>query len=128
MKYSRQRDLILKTLQENAIHPTAEAVYSILKKIEPTISLATVYRNLNLLADNGIITRINGLDGFMRFDHNTHNHYHFICSKCNKVYDVDYEIAPDLAIKLTNKTGFIVESCQISFKGICKDCKKLTQN
>ncbi len=128
MNYSRQRDLILKTLQENAVHPTADCVYELLKKKEPNISLATVYRNLNLLADKGIIRRISGLDGIARFDHNTHKHYHFICSKCHKVYDVPYDVAPDLPARVAAETGLEVESCQVSFKGLCGECQKLTRN
>lgn len=123
MKYSRQREAVLQTLKQNVVHPTADFIYSVLKEQEPNISLATVYRNLNLLADNGVIKRINGLDGMTHFDHNTHNHYHFICTSCNKIYDVPYDIAPELADKVLNKTGLAVESYDISFKGICPDCK-----
>lgn len=125
MKYSRQRDLLLKVLQENVVHPTADFLYNKIKEMDPNMSLATVYRNLNLLADNGLIKRINGLDGVTHFDHHTHNHYHFICSKCNKVYDVPYDIAPELADKVLARTGLMVESYDISFKGICPDCKKV---
>ena len=63
MKYSRQRELILKTLKENCIHPTAEQLYELIRREEPTVSLATVYRNLNLLAENGMVKKIEGLDG-----------------------------------------------------------------
>ena len=125
MKYSRQRDLILKALRENVVHPTADFIYTVLKEKEPNLSLATVYRNLNLLANEGIIRKIEGLDGVAHFDHNTHNHYHFICSKCNKVYDVPYDIAPDLAEKVLAATGKAAESCEITFKGLCCDCKKV---
>lgn len=125
MKYSRQRDLLLKTLQKNAVHPTADALFAMIKEIEPTMSLATVYRNLNLLAEQGIIRSIRGLDGSTHYDHNTHNHYHFICSKCNKVYDVPYDIAPELADKTAERTGLLVESYDITFRGVCPDCKKL---
>ena len=125
MKYSRQRDLILKALRENVVHPTADFIYTVLKEKEPNLSLATVYRNLNLLANEGIIRKIEGLDGVAHFDHNTHNHYHFICSKCNKVYDVPYDIAPDLAEKVLAATGMEAESCEITFKGLCCDCKKV---
>ena len=58
MKYSRQRELILKTLKENCIHPTAEQLYELIRREEPTVSLATVYRNLNLLAENGMVKKI----------------------------------------------------------------------
>ena len=125
MKYSRQRDLILKALRENVVHPTADFIYTVLKEKEPNLSLATVYRNLNLLANEGIIRKIEGLDGVAHFDHNTHNHYHFICSKCNKVYDVPYDIAPDLAEKVLAVTGMAADSCEITLKGLCCDCKKV---
>lgn len=126
MKYSRQRELVLKTLQENVVHPTAEYLYDVLRKELPTISLATVYRNLNQLAESGMIRRIDGLDGRVHFDHNLNSHYHFICTKCNKVYDVPYDVAPDLADSVTQKTGLIVENYDISFKGICPECHKKT--
>lgn len=125
MKYSMQRELVLKTLQQNVVHPTAEQVYEILRKDLPSISLATVYRNLNLLAANGTIRKIEGLDGKVHFDHNTHPHYHFICTKCNKVYDIPYDIAPDLAEQVLDRTGLVVESYDISFKGVCKGCRKI---
>ena len=80
MKYSRQRELILKTLKENCIHPTAEQLYELIRREEPTVSLATVYRNLNLLAENGMVKKIEGLDGTAHFDHQTFDHYHFICT------------------------------------------------
>lgn len=124
MKYSRQRELILKTLKENPVHPTADFIYELLRKELSSISLATVYRNLNQLAENGIIKKVPGLDGSIHFDHSIHPHYHFICTKCNKVYDVPYDVAPNPAEKLYERTGLTAESCDLSFKGICKDCRK----
>ena len=100
MKYSKQREHILKTLRENVIHPTADEIYALARKGMPSLSLATVYRNLNQLAENGIIRRIDGLDGSVHFDHNLCKHYNFIFTKCNKVYDVAYDIAPDFADKV----------------------------
>ena len=80
LKYSKQRDSILKTLQENVVHPTADFIYAKAKEENPNISLATVYRNLNQLAENGDIKKISGLDNMTHFDHNTHKHFHFIFS------------------------------------------------
>lgn len=124
MKYSKQRELVLKTLRENVVHPTADFLYEILRKELPSISLGTVYRNLNQLVESGMIRRIDGLDGCVHFDHNLNSHYHFICTKCNKVYDVPYDVAPEIADKVMQKTGLIVESYDISFKGICPECHK----
>ena len=124
MKYSKQRELVLKTLQENMCHPTAEHIYALLKKELPSISLATVYRNLNQLAANGMVKKIEGLDGSIHFDHNLSKHYHFVCTKCNKVYDVPYDVAPDLGKNVSAKTGLIIENYDITFKGICPECHK----
>lgn len=122
MNYSRQRDIILETLKENVVHPTAEYLYDILK--DKGISLATLYRNLNQLADKGIIKKIDGLETSSHFDHNIHEHYHFICDKCKRVFDVPFEIAPDVAIKTEQKTGFTVKGYDIAIHGICNECKE----
>ncbi len=122
MNYSKQREIIHKTLENNVIHPTAEQLYEILQKDEPTISLGTVYRNLNKLADNGIVKKIDGLETASHFDHNTHAHYHFICNKCKQVYDVPAEVAPDLVTQTETKTGFVLQGHDINFNGICRTC------
>jgi len=123
MNYSKQREIILETLKNNVVHPTAEYLYSVLKKDCESISLATLYRNLNLLASNGIIKKIDGLESSSHFDHNVHEHYHFICDKCKKVYDVSADIAPNLAQKAGAELGADITSCDIVFHGVCSNCK-----
>lgn len=124
MRYSRQRELTLQVLQENVCHPSTDFIYEKMKQKMPNISLATVYRNLNQLAEAGIIRKIEGLDGAVHFDHNTHNHYHFVCIKCNKVYDVPYDVAPNLNDEVLERTGLQVITHDITFKGICQHCQK----
>jgi ferric uptake regulator, fur family len=122
MNYSRQREIILETLQANVVHPTAEYLYAVLKAKAPNISLATLYRNLNQLADNGVIKKIDGLEAPSHYDHNTHVHYHFICDECKRVFDVSSDVAPDIVRKTEEETGFIVKKHDIIFNGICRDC------
>lgn len=124
MKYSRQRELVLRTLRENLVHPTADYIYNLLRTEMPNISLGTVYRNLSQLAESGEIVKIPGLDGAVHFDHNTHKHFHFICIKCNKVYDIPTTIAPDLEQKVLEQTGLNVTKSELSLKGICPSCQK----
>lgn len=124
MNYSKQRETILNTLKENVVHPTAEYLYDVLKRENSSISLATLYRNLNQLAENGIIKKIDGLESSSHYDHNTHEHYHFICDKCKKVYDISADVAPDLVKKAQDETGFTINGSDIVFHGICKDCNK----
>ena len=123
MNYSRQREIILETLKSNVVHPTAEYIYSILQKENPKISLATLYRNLNQLAEHGIIKKIDGLEQSSHYDHNTHAHYHFICDNCKKVYDISSAIAPELVKRAEAETDFQILGHDIVFHGICKECK-----
>lgn len=123
MKYSKQRELILQTLQENMIHPTAEQLFKLVRQKDPTVSLATVYRNLNLLSENGTIKKINGLEEMSHFDHNLIPHHHFICKKCRKVFDIYQSFAIDTPEKCLQDEKFKIEECEIFFRGICQECQ-----
>lgn len=124
MNYSKQREIILDTLSKNAIHPTAEALLEFLKRDDSNVGLTTLYRNLNQLAEAGLIKKIDGLEPSAHFDHNTFEHYHFICEKCKKVYDIPSSVAPDLVKNTTEATGFDITSHDIVFHGICSKCKR----
>ena len=89
-KYSRQRQEILDFLIESYGHPTAEEIYAEVKKRGSTASKGTVYRNLNFLSEKGIIEKISMLNGADRYDYKKTPHNHVICSKCNKVFDFEY--------------------------------------
>ncbi len=125
MNYSRQREIIFDTLRRHAVHPTAERLYNIIKGEQPdsNIGIATVYRNLRRMANSGSIKKISGLEEAEHFDHNTHTHYHFLCKKCNKVFDIDAKVAPEIIENTQKETGFIIDSYDIVFHGICKDCQ-----
>ena len=125
MNYSRQREIIFDTLRRHAVHPTAERLYNIIKGEQPdsNIGIATVYRNLRRMANSGSIKKISGLEEAEHFDHNTHTHYHFLCKKCNRVFDIDAKVAHEIIENTQKETGFIINSYDIVFHGICKDCQ-----
>lgn len=85
-RYSRQRELIYEALRQTEQHPTAEMIYQWLKPANPSLSLGTVYRNLNLLADEGAIRRM--AFPVERYDAKTMPHPHFCCDQCGAVYDL----------------------------------------
>ena len=124
MNYSKQGEQIYETLLNNVVHPSAEYIYDILRQANSNISLATVYRNLNKMAQIGCIKKINGLEDRAHFDHNTFEHYHFICRKCGRIYDIPCDIAPDIIKKAQEETGFKIESHDIVFNGICRECSE----
>lgn len=123
MKYSRQRAAILSFLESRKDHPTAEVVYTHVKKDYPNISLGTVYRNLTQLADAGMILRLSFGDlDTDHFDADTSPHHHFVCSNCKGVIDLnlgDLSYINDEAGK--NFDGKIIGH-RIYFNGLCKDC------
>lgn len=121
MKYSKQREMVLNALIDNKIHPTADTIYGIIKKDLPTISLATVYRNLNQLADNGDILKIQIPGEPDRFDSTICDHHHFNCVKCGSVCDIMPE---DINLgSIANINGNVILDYQIILKGICKECQ-----
>ena len=124
MNYSKQGEQIYETLLNNVVHPSAEYIYDILRQANSNISLATVYRNLNKMAQIGRIKKINGLEDRAHFDHNTFEHYHFICRKCGRIYDIPCDIAPDIIKKAQEETGFKIASHDIVFNGICRECSE----
>lgn len=122
-KYSRQRELIYQTVMENQVHPTAEFVYNYLKKDNPQLSLGTVYRNLQQLSENGIISRVSIPDQPDRFDGITTPHYHAVCTECGSITDVFMENMADIDGLVASKTGLDIVGHEIVFKIICPMCK-----
>lgn len=125
LKYSRQREAIKNFLLTRRDHPTADVVYHSLRTEFPNISLGTVYRNLTLLADLGEISRLRLGDGVDHFDADTSCHYHFVCSRCRCVADLDIDL-PDAfdALNGTDKYGSRIEGHVTYFYGICSCCSK----
>ena len=121
-KFSHQRELILNYLKDVNCHPTAADVYDAVKKEQPSISLATVYRNLNLLRDMGEIISFKTGNGSEHFDGNTSHHMHFCCNECGDIYDIFMEYDASSAQNVENLLDCKVSSSQILFYGSCINC------
>ena len=122
LKYSRQRESIKEFLATRCDHPTADIVYENIRTIYPHISLGTVYRNLALLSDLGMILKITTGDGKDHFDGNTMPHHHFICNKCHSIIDLDMDNIDHIMDAAGKNFGGKIEGYVTQFKGICKDC------
>ena len=118
-----QRLKILEYLKSVKTHPTAETVFKEVVKEIPTITLATVYRNLNLLADHGQVLRLE-INGEYRYDGDVCFHQHYLCKRCGKMNDCFQEEISKFALQKFKKQDFQPECVTIIFRGICKDCKK----
>jgi len=120
---SKQRTQILEILKNTNIHPTAIWIYDKLKSEFPNLSLGTVYRNLSILNEQGLILKIKNGSTFDRFDAHISPHYHLICEECGSITDLDIDINDiinEIAIKVT---PFIIKHHKIDFFGTCQICK-----
>lgn len=130
MNYSKQRELILNILKGTDAHPTAEWVYQEAKKVMPTIGIATVYRNLNALAEMGTCNKIKTLSGQDRFDGMTERHFHAECRCCGRLMDLKMvsEKAQENLMQMVAETfgeeGARYTLPTILLEGLCEDCKK----
>ena len=120
---SKQKETIFKILQETSCHPTAEWVYEQVRQEIPRISLGTIYRNLKLLKQEGVISELDLTGTLSRFDGNAQNHYHFRCEQCGYIFDVDESVNKESDARLAQKTGFKVSHHRLEFRGLCKDCQ-----
>ncbi|MDR2635479.1 MAG: transcriptional repressor [Campylobacteraceae bacterium] len=121
LKVTPQRISMLKTLNRH-IHPSVDELYEEMKKDFPFISLATVYKNLNILKETGIVFEINTHTGKPKLDIRTHPHAHVLCKKCGALFDVDftdsaYEYEKELGKKVVGKVikfdvTITVDSCE----------------
>ncbi len=118
-RYSRQRELIYRTLKASHEHPTAEMIYQALKPTNPNLSLGTVYRNLNLLVEEGIIARMSFQ--VERYDADLSPHAHFACSCCGRVSDLMVPYDEELD-RQAAQAGYQVEGHKVLFTGRCADC------
>ena len=122
-KQFRKRNAILSCLRMTDLHPSAEMVHEMLQRDHPDISLATVYRNLSRFKDQGVIQSLGTVNGIERFDANTAPHVHFICNGCSSVLDLyQMELPQQLCGEAQQCSGCRVDSCQLLFSGICRDC------
>ncbi len=125
LKYSRQREAIKTYLMSVKEHPTAEMIYNKIREEYPNISLGTVYRNLTLLVELGEIVKVPSLDGCDHFDGDTSRHYHFICTECGTIMDLDADVIGDLKElheRANRNFGGTVEGSSIYFYVICECC------
>ena len=120
MKYSRQRELILETVQRSDDHPTADTIYTRVRAQDPKVSLGTVYRNLNLLCENGQLLKVPIPGASDRFDHTLGDHAHAYCEVCGSVTDA--EVDEKQVMKLVKNQKGHVQDCAVVLIGVCEAC------
>jgi Fur family peroxide stress response transcriptional regulator len=122
-KHSKKRDAILQAIQSVESHPGARWVYEQLKSAIPGLSLGTVYRNISIFREEGIVNSVGVVNGEERFDGRTEPHPHFICEKCGAVIDLLEDNQPEIIANISiNIPGCAIDKRKTVFYGLCTEC------
>ncbi len=120
---TRQRRLVYDAVLATDAHPTAEGVYEAVRRAMPRISLGTVYRNLQVLVDEGRLKSFTR-DGRTRYDGDLAPHDHFACDRCGLLLDIPRAAEPLPAEKRLRARGFAVSGRVLEFHGLCRKCRR----
>ena len=121
---TRQRQVILEELRKLTSHPTAVGLYEIVRRHIPSISLGTVYRNLELLASMGEIQKLELSGSQARFDGNVDRHDHVRCTCCGRVEDVPGRSLDLVRLRVNDCSGYELLGYRLEFVGICPRCRE----
>jgi Fur family transcriptional regulator, ferric uptake regulator len=123
LRMTRQRRVILEELAAVTSHPTADELYQRVRRRLPRVSLGTVYRNLEIMAQKGEIQRIGAAGTQRRFDATTAMHYHIRCTSCGRVADLPLKPVNRLEQEAARTSGFTISGHWAEFQGVCPECQ-----
>lgn len=121
-KRSRQKEVILQILQNTKEHPDADKVYEEVRKHIPKISLATVYRNLSKMVDDGTIQKLDVDSETVHYDADTSIHYHMVCKSCERIDDIPAGDFTEYVNRVKRNYDGRIDEHSVVFYGLCKKC------
>lgn len=128
LRMTNQREIILRELIRSQGHLAADELYDIVKKIMPRISLATVYRNLEILSEAGMIGKLEISGRQKRFDYDPSEHDHIYCVVCHRVDNLEM-VHKGLTIEEFGAVaGYSVTGCRLEIVGVCPECQRKRDN
>jgi Fur family peroxide stress response transcriptional regulator len=119
---THQRSVIYRELLASGEHPTPEVVYERVRSEIPSISLGTVYKNIRIFLDSGLLREVSLHHGTQRLDANTEPHHHLVCTVCRKIFDIPESDLEPVQWKKNPKAGFKIERYSIELHGVCGEC------
>ena len=122
---THQRQVLYEVMRGMDGHPSPEEIYARVKRRVPAISLATVYKNIHLFVESGVLREVSLHHGSRRVEMNEAHHHHMVCSRCKSISDVD---ATELGLPAERKElpgGFLVERYAVDVIGICARCQSM---
>jgi Fur family peroxide stress response transcriptional regulator len=121
---THQRQVLYEVMQTMPGHPSPEEVYARVKQRIPAISLATVYKNIHLFVERGVLKEVSLHHGSLRVELNSHRHHHMVCSQCKAITDINEQDLGILPALTHLPGGFQVERYAIDVIGTCASCQK----
>lgn len=122
VRMTPQRHAILSFLLDTTSHPTVDEIYKALADRFPNMSVATVYNNLKVFIDTGLVKELTYGDSASRFDADLSEHYHAICEGCGKIVDFSYPSLHEIELAAKEKTNFRIKGHRMEVYGYCADC------
>lgn len=122
VRITPQRHAVLEYLLTASTHPTADEIYKALEDKFPNMSVATVYNNLRILKDLGLVRELTYGDDSSRFDSNMREHYHIICEDCGKIVDFHYPTLDEIESLAQKVSGFEISHHRMELYGKCEKC------
>ncbi|MCF3943604.1 peroxide-responsive transcriptional repressor PerR [Oceanobacillus alkalisoli] len=123
VRITPQRHAVLEYLLSSMSHPTADEIYKALEGKFPNMSVATVYNNLRVLKEIGLVRELTYGDSSSRFDCTTSEHYHIICNSCGKIVDFHYPSLDEVESLAEQVAGFDISYHRLELYGTCEECK-----
>ncbi len=119
-----QRRLLVQVIRQGEGHLDADEVYRLAREKDPTISLSTVYRNLNMLKELGLVSEVHLDQEHHHYElKDAKEHYHLICSSCDKVIEFDSPLVRELGNQVGEERDFLIERAHIDLVGLCAKCR-----
>jgi len=120
---THQRRVIYETVMSLDGHPSPEIIYAAVRKKIPSISLATVYKNVRTFLESGMLREVSMHHGSMRVEPNESEHHHLVCIRCRQITDLDPDLRPRMTrMKQRLPRGFQVTRVSIDVLGVCASC------
>jgi Fur family transcriptional regulator, peroxide stress response regulator len=120
---THQRQVLYEVMQGMSGHPSPEEVYARVKKKIPSISLATVYKNIHLFVESGVFRKMSMHHGSVRVEMNDEAHHHMVCSKCKSISDIGEKELGLISKRVRLPGGFLVERYSVDVIGLCTKCQ-----
>jgi len=126
-KATTQRIAICRFALHSRDHPTAQRIYNEVRKMHPTVSLATVYKTVQILTEHGLIQELDLPQSQARFDSYVEPHINLVCMQCGNIQDFNDKTAQEMVERVTAKAQFTRTGQRLDIYGMCKTCQDRTK-